>query len=1393
MDEIHRERKIDLIIFTGDMLEQGGEGYNRDLTKGFNAFKNEVIVPILNALTLEESRFIFTPGNHDINRKADSKRMELDIEQDASTLEGIVSLIKSDDVDDYTKRIDQFKAFEKGYYSPLSNITYNFGKFISSFELELDGKTVGISSLNTVWRCGFDDAHKIALGINQITENNGHLKGKDFKIALTHYPISFLKEAEREEVRQMCAKHFDIFFCGHSHGGYVNFQAPYKDCAFFEINSSGSLAANTYEHDNRYKNAFQVIDCEEGGKYTIQKYTQKEYEDFELDREHFPDGKNVRIYPDEAHLIALYEEQRMKLVKENAEKQRLAILPFMTIQDYVAGPGAHILESTFVDNDSIKAIQEEIVREKSAYRLMALSGMGKTRIVLESMLGKKDVYYTNVADCTKGLTELLKTQNPYAIIVDNCDKDHLDVVNKIIGESGKSVKLITIYNVLSAKESSTDGKVRELTYKDTEEIVDKMIANDDALQRNPNLAQIIKDRSGRIPYMAVMLINAYKKNRSLRLEESESTLSAILRGAQPISENTEKSLKSLALFNPLGYEHGVKDEFNYVKNNRKIHHINLDQEVVDNQFYDTIREYERRQLIEHYGACIRMRPQPLAEWLTEAWIKEYGDCIPEIIKDIDSQPEELSRRLFKALDRRFRDMEESPYAKQLFDALNDTVNGSFHKEELVFSPTGSQLLLSMGLVSPVAVSRNIWSLLENRSVDWLRDNLSGEARRYLVWALENLCMPADAFRYSALSLAKLAIAENESISNNSTGLFLQLFHLLLSGTQAKLHERLDLLKTLSAENVYNALIVKAIDHAFHSRHFSRSNTSGVKRYENPKDYNPTWGDTFEYWQGCIDLLKKLESADESMLSTIKAILASHVSDFNNLGLMDYLYEQIEYFGSKCDADWPEMRDQLSMCYQHWFHGTEDDRKKLKSWMDKLMPRSFFGRLKASIKDEHHTIGNDYARYQKEMSTQMRPFAEEFILQGVYSSSELALMMDNKDYMHHWFYIEVANVAKENDCINSLLDAVMKVIKTRETTYESQLVTTLARYIDREIILSFSDRLFDAGYVRMACSVIGTVDNENHDRLELTIEKVKSLADCSYCINNYLRFYSYSHPLNVLAIFDILTKSELDTFDVCYHYVATNMAFQDLKEVNESGLLNKYQDILLAYTYDEEHRLLASEIVNCIDSILDSIECPDFAFKVHRKVVEVLNRKFMVGNPFDRIYSKLLPKYQNYILSDLLDTIADKDTYAPFYYQVYMELGSGFGTGSGPLFQCDEDTLKAKCVEHPATLPIFMAHMCPVYSYADGNVTGFSEFFLWLCDNFGDNMSMLHEFSANMGTTSWCGIDGYSDVVAMKLPFFEPLLNHPKQSVREWAKMEMEGTRKEVAYEKGKEYYEKMVR
>lgn len=314
LKEISKEQKIDLVLFSGDMLVQGGKGFNDDLKQGFESFHEVVISPLMQCLGLPESHFIFTPGNHDIDRDADSSRFEDNLEKDAQSLEGIIGLTTAPDVKDYTKRVEAFKNFEKEYYSKYTDgINYHWNRFASTFEMDIDGVSVGIVSLNTVWRCGKDDKNKIALGLNQITEQSTVLEGKQVRIALTHYPISFLKEVERVDVLKKCAENFDIVFNGHSHRGLTNFQAPYKNEVFMEINASGTLAGNIYEQHIDFKNSFQIIDCDPGVKYVVQTYWQPNYQKFELDRSIFPDGNNEKFIPDAVGILKIYEAQQVEL------------------------------------------------------------------------------------------------------------------------------------------------------------------------------------------------------------------------------------------------------------------------------------------------------------------------------------------------------------------------------------------------------------------------------------------------------------------------------------------------------------------------------------------------------------------------------------------------------------------------------------------------------------------------------------------------------------------------------------------------------------------------------------------------------------------------------------------------------------------------------------------------------------------------------------------------------------------------------------------------------------------------------------------------------------------------------------------------------------------------
>jgi hypothetical protein len=294
-----------------------------------------------------------------------------------------------------------------------------------------------------------------------------------------------------------------------------------------------------------------------------------------------------------------------------------------------------------------------------------------------------------------------------------------------------------------------------------------------------------------------------------------------------------------------------------------------------------------------------------------------------------------------------------------------------------------------------------------------------------------------------------------------------------------------------------------------------------------------------------------------------------------------------------------------------------------------------------------------------------------------------------------------------------------------------------------------------------------------------------------CINNYLRYYKFYSTKNALEIFEILYNVNISAKDVIYPYILNFLPYNIDKEDKVS--LEKYQDILLLFDFSDSYPHLTSQVVDAMCYILKNTNSNDFAKKIHRKVVEYVSMQGTVVSYIDHIYFDILPKYQNDILEDLCNILSSEDRYQLFYYKMYNYLGSGFDFGAGPLFQCDNEKLKEYCLKYPSVLPQRFAQMCPVYKYSkDGTKESFSDFFLWLCDNFGDKKDMLNSFSSNMKTYSWSGFGGYSDFISESIPCLQSLLSHENQNVREWATSELQYIQNEAINEKNSELYERMI-
>jgi hypothetical protein len=1390
----------DLILFTGDMLYQGGGGFENGIGEGFDAFKKYVMDEMCIALGVEKSHFIIVPGNHDINRKADFDRLEDNLTKSTTTEEGVCELMQDSDIENYTHRMDAYKAFEKKVYEPILGDNYTYSRFASVFKLEIGKHKVGIIGLNTVWRCGKEDADKLVLGLTQITRSAPFIEDCDVKIIMGHHRYTHLRKFERKPLKELIAENCDMYFTGHEHTCDAEYVYPKYENGFFDVNTAGSLTANEFPEKEDYRNAFQWIEAypeEELKPMILSVYDQQNGQYFEKNEkigkpeEH---GKCVRSMLPYNKLLKKREvdEQIEKEAREQSFLQEIG--PFVYIQELLKNPDR--FQEPFAESDKIREIIQQLRGEGNRMRFMALSGMGKTRIVLEAYREQDNVFYSPTSECEDGLLRLMTYKKDGVIVVDNCPIDKQRDIQKILDDMPNNFKLVTIHNILKASEKKVGGGLLELSYDDAAAVIDMMLKSYPIVAQKPELAERIRQRCGNIPFMAVLLIKAYQTNRNLRIENKNEVLSTLLKSCK---EDTDewRVLSSISMFDPLGKDGNLEDEYKFVITNPKVHHIKAHpQSMVDMIFEDTIDEFKERQLIEHDGSCIRIRPLPLAEWLAEDWLhknkKDFKD-VAQKIHDLDSN---LSYRLIQRISKRINGLTESPDAKELVKLFNKPGEGILADEKFAFSYSWSQFFMSMGQLCPEVVGHNMYTLLRRKSISWMRNEMDSHVRRNWVWALTNIVADADAFPEAARSLLLLAMAESEEYANNATGQFIQLFHIMLSGTRASLEPRAEVIEEMYAKGIDRLLILRSIRSAYTIHGVTLDMNDGLKDENGDlMEYKPeTYGHLHRYWLRCMAVLEKVANEDEAYRADIREWIPTCLRDMCEYGGW-VVYDQLMEKFHREDEDWMEMYKGISIYLEHG-NMTDLLREKLEAWKEKLAPKDFSNRLNKIQVEAFSDRSMSFDERWKYEAEQMRPMVKEFINRKLYEDGyTLPTMICDKAFHNYHFAQElVKELEKDDFTFEAVTYYIIEAIKKEPKEFESIFVGMFVSYIqDVDRLNRFREALFDKGYYRLTSSIDGNTDDEKHSRLAIVLDAYDKRKYDAYCVDNYLRRVRYHDVKNVLEIFHSLRNhpsEELD--DPAYRFISYTIVFTSTEDIQASGKMKEVQEVLLSYPYNKNANQLAHEYVRKMEHLLEEINDSDFAYAVHRKAVETLSIEFVSNNPFEQVYFSLLPKYQKVVLPDLLEVLADEKN---LYYGLSMtnHLGSGFGTGKGPLFQCDEESLKEACKRYPNRMPRLLANMCPIYEWEEDKKVSLSKFFLWLCDEFGDNVEVLHAFDANLNTFGWSGFGSMAGHYEAEIPYFEQLLTHPKYTVREWAKAEIESIKKDVIIEEDKYGYDRMTR
>ena len=150
-----------------------------------------------------------------------------------------------------------------------------------------------------------------------------------------------------------------------------------------------------------------------------------------------------------------------------------------------------------------------------------------------------------------------------------------------------------------------------------------------------------------------------------------------------------------------------------------------------------------------------------------------------------------------------------------------------------------------------------------------RLTITGNTRRGLMGALEELLFRRRTSAVAMRCLALLAEAETENFANNATGVFCECFHPRHPQFPLPLHERLNLLREiLSSENSIEMRLlgVKAIQSGLNRIRamVSLRHSNGPEPFDAPPPM--TYGDIWDYTESLVDFLMMLAQSEEPRLA-----------------------------------------------------------------------------------------------------------------------------------------------------------------------------------------------------------------------------------------------------------------------------------------------------------------------------------------------------------------------------------------------------------------------------------------------------------------------------------------------------------------------------------------------
>lgn len=1124
---------------------------------------------------------------------------------------------------------------------------------------------------------------------------------------------------------------------------------------------------------------------EAGGHYRMlcaRRYTKKAIEN----REHRIRGaiRNAGVSIDDSQItfwdagqIAAWANQHPAVaIWAKEQTQPGTIGPFRSWMHWSGHPDHD--DSPWVEDERLPPLRGRLrtaaMKPQSVLRLVGLAGIGKSRLALEAlgpmeadplldgMVMYADESEANADAIVNVVQTLADNRSRTVVVVNHCCLQTHRILAGMVSRSSSRLSLLTLDDEIPTSTlDETTTKVEEAPPAIIEAIID---------QRWPNLPSEDRRRlvhfSEGFPRIAIGVAQAWKSSRPIAHVAAEDMVDSFILGRQPREpEHTLKSAMLVAAFGIVTVEPGDGQLKEVAASGRGL--------TIDDLRIGIGRLVERG-IVRRRGRLRALQPRPIAMQLAERQWKEWSASQRDRILAGST-----SRSLKITAARVLARLNTTAIANEVVSHVCRP-NGILTGYEALARPGQAEVLSSLAEVLPATVLEAM-----ERCLDEVDDLLTvkGDVRRHIVWALEKIAFDLDTFEGGARLLLRFAVAENETWTNNASGLFRRIFLTRLGNTVADGDARLALLDEISnaARPAERLLVIAALTAGLETM---VSRMVGAETHGSKPALSswlpPSRDAEVKYVTGCVSRLANVgaQGSLEPHALHAQKELGQHLRSLVRGGYIDAVEQAVRQVAPVV-SHWPAAVESLGLVLGHdaAFCGPQVI-ERVKKLLADLQPKSLDSRIHFLVTDmpREYPFGerpdlDEWARRQEEA---LRKLAAD-LAQNPDILEEALPKLSRGDQRKASIFGEVLGQLADLDSPEIWLDRIIQAaVDAPDAKRNLSLLSGFCIGFAKsrpEMAKPIKERLTQSPVLSPAfpsvCAGLGMVASD----IQLAVDALRDglLPPSQLAPWAFGGALGQLPSLEVIPLFDALLEHDApEAFAVALDLIHTYLrgspeAFDSLRlQIRRCVEKCVSDDKVPSDTMDAFH--LEQLTMRMLEESREDADACAIALDLAKLMVASSHQ---IGKTLPNpLIHRLLSDFPEIVWPCIGATIVSDPSQS--WLMVHV-LGSsmGFKKQDPPILSLPAATLRSWCHAHPDQAPVFAARVIPVLAEGQDSEKTMHPLLCWLIDEFGECQKVLDAIGNNINTFSWTG--SLTRYYGQYIRPLSVLTSHRLPAVQRWAK------------------------